>query len=120
VYIPNLVTKHGQTTGFSVHDHVSEIERFVGAPFLDYVLYNCQIPSKKVARRYAKEKAYLVKFSKRVFDKATYKAVSGNFLGEMVYRNKADLLPAVRSLIRHDSEAVGRALIELYNHSRNL
>jgi uncharacterized cofD-like protein len=38
VYVSNLVTKDGQTAGFTVSDHAAEIERFAGTEFLDYVI----------------------------------------------------------------------------------
>lgn len=117
VYVSNLVTKQGQTAGFTVSDHAAEIERFVGAPFLDYVLYNNQIPTKAVACRYAQEGAYIVKVDKAKLKKATYKSVPGNFLGQMVEAKKCDVLPVTRSLIRHDSESVASALIDLYSHA---
>ena len=114
VYISNLVTKHGQTKNFTVSDHVSEIERFVGSNFIDYVLYNEQIPSKNIALRYAKENAFLVKFDKDKLKKAKYEAIPGNFLGQMAKHNKSDVLPATRQLIRHDEQAVAQAIIALY------
>lgn len=115
VYVSNLVTKQGQTEGFTVGDHASEIERFVGAPFLDFVLYNEQIPTKKVTRRYEAEDAFLVKVDKKALNKASYTSIPGNFLGKMASKNKADLLLVERSLIRHDADAVANALIDLYD-----
>jgi uncharacterized cofD-like protein len=115
VYVSNLVTKHGQTTGFTVSNHASEIERFVGVPFLDYVLYNEQTPAKSIAHRYKEENAFLVKIDKIALEEAKYKAIAGNFLGKMAKSNKSDILPATRQLIRHDAEAVANALIALYN-----
>lgn len=117
VYVSNLVTKQGQTAGFAVSDHAAEIERFVGAPFLDYVLYNKQVPTKVVAGKYAQEGAYVVKADKAKLKKATYRSMSGNFLGQMVEAKKCDTLPVTRSLIRHDSESVASALIDLYDHA---
>ena len=113
VYVSNLVTKNGQTTGFTVSDHAQEIERFVGAPFLDYVIYNEQKPTKKVAQRYKEEGAYIVKIDKKIRSK--YKVISGNFLGEMKPKSKHDILPATRSLIRHDAKAIANALMNLAN-----
>ncbi|MEI7689921.1 MAG: gluconeogenesis factor YvcK family protein [Candidatus Saccharibacteria bacterium] len=117
VYVSNLVTKEGQTTGFTVSDHASEIERFVGSKFLDFVLYNCQKPDKAVAHRYREEKAYLVRADEAVMKKASYKAVPGDFLGQIANRNKADKLLTKRSLIRHDAQAAASALIKLYECS---
>lgn len=116
VYVSNLVTKHGQTTGFTVSDHANEIERFVGEPFLDYVIYNEQIPTKTLARRYEEENAFLVEVDKDELAKAQYTAIPGNFLGEMASNNETDTLLAVtRSLIRHDADAVANAIITLYD-----
>lgn len=117
VYVSNLVTKQGQTEGFSVSDHAKEIERFVGAPFLDYVLYNEQTPAKEVASRYKAENAFLVKVDKIALKKASYESVAGNFLGEMASKNKADVLIPARSLIRHDARAVAKAIVDLYKSS---
>jgi len=114
IYISNLVTKNGQTEGFTVSDHANEIERFVGKPFLDYVIYNEQIPSKEVAQKYKEENAFLVKTDKKTLKKATYKAISGEFLGQMASKNTSDLLLTKRSLIRHDATAVAEAIIKLY------
>ena len=113
VYVSNLVTKDGQTTDFTVSNHASEIERFVGAPFLDYVLYNQQEPAKDVAYKYKAEKAFLVKVDYDALSKAAYMGVAGDFLGEIASGHKADKFPVTRSLIRHDSEAIVQALISL-------
>lgn len=117
VYVSNLVTKHGQTDGFTVGDHVCEIERFVGAPFLDYVFYNKQTPARSISHRYKEEKAFLVKVDKGALTKANYTAIAGDFLGKMARRKKSDKLPVKRSLIRHDADAVANALIAIFNQT---
>lgn len=114
VYVANLVTKDGQTNNFTVSDHVSEIERFVGSPFLDYVLYNEQAPTEEMSLKYEAEKAFLVKPDVEVLNSSPYGVVAGNFLGSMATKNKADKLPVTRSLIRHDIEAIAKAIIDLY------
>lgn len=119
VYVCNLVTKQGQTENFSVSDHACEIERLAGSNFLDYVLYNEQIPDKNLAKRYAKEKAYLVEVDKNNLKKANYKSLAGNFLGQIAKKESADSLPVTRSLIRHDSDAVAKAILRIFeNNSR--
>lgn len=118
VYVANLVTKKGQTEGFTVSDHAKEIERFVGCEFLDYVLYNHQQPSDELARRYKAEGAYLVRASKKELMKRSYTAVPGEFLGAVAASHTSDVLPVTRSLIRHDSNAVARAIMEIYKNAR--
>jgi len=114
IYVSNLVTKDGQTAGFKVSDHANEIERFVGGSFLDYVLYNKQQPDESAIHRYEAEKAYLVQADEDALFKANYTAIAGNFLGNIASENGVDrLLPVTRSLIRHDTEAIARAIISL-------
>ncbi|QQG50628.1 MAG: YvcK family protein [Candidatus Saccharibacteria bacterium] len=117
VYVSNLVTKKGQTEGFTVSDHADEIERFAGAAFLDYVLYNEQVPENELAKRYEAEDAYLVPIDRDVLAKKSYKTVAGDFLGAMASEHKGDMLPVTRSLIRHDSSAVAKAIIGIYNNA---
>lgn len=118
VYVSNLVTKKGQTEGFTVSDHADEIERFAGAPVLDYVLYNQQQPGAELAKRYEAEDAYLVEVDTKALAAKNYKAIGGNFLGAVAEEHKNDVLPVTRSLIRHDSAAVAGALMGLYNDVR--
>lgn len=115
IYVSNLVTKRGQTEGFSVADHADEIERFAGRPFLDYVLYNEQQPDEQLAERYRQEDAYLVAINHEQLKDRPYTAVGGSFLGLVMEKERADKLPVTRSLIRHDSAAVANAIIELYD-----
>ncbi len=118
MYVNNLVTKQGQTEGFAVSDHASEIERFAGGQFLDYVLYNEQMPDKAVMKRYEEEKAFPVKADKGALKKAHYQAIGDNFLGTMATRNKADVLLTNRSLIRHEASAVAKLIMDIYETER--
>lgn len=118
VYVCNLVTKQGQTAGFSVSDHAAEIERFGGGEFLDYVLYNEQQPTDDIAARYHGEGAYLVEFDTAELRAAHYKARAGEFLGTMAEGHTGDMLPVTRSLIRHDATAVASALMDIYRYEQ--
>lgn len=114
VYVCNLVTKEGQTNGFTVSDHAAEIERFGGGRFLDAVLYNSQVPSERILERYRSENAYPVEVDHDMLAKAPYNAIGGNFLGQIVEYNAADQhLPVTRNLIRHNPVAVASALVSL-------
>jgi len=114
VYVSNLVSKRGQTDGFTVSDHASEIERFAGTEFLDYVLYNEQAPTEQVAARYEEEGGYVTEADIPAMAAKHYKAVGGNFLGAMATEKSGDSLIGKRSLIRHDADAVAKMIIELY------
>jgi uncharacterized cofD-like protein len=114
LYVSNLVTKKGQTDGFTVSDHVAEIERFAGERCIDYVLYNQQRPSPVLAQRYKSENAYIVKVDEAVLAQQHFRAIGGNFLGEMAKNTIGDTLPVTRSYIRHNAHAVAHAIMDLY------
>lgn len=119
IYVANLVSKQGQTDGFTVSDHAAEIERFAGRPFLDYVLYNQQPPSEEVAKRYEEEGGYVTLADIDVLNMKHYQAIGGNFLGEMASSNSADTLIGKRSLIRHDAKAVAKLILDTYARDEN-
>lgn len=118
IYVSNLVTKQGQTEGFSVADHADEIERFAGHQFIDFVLYNQQQPDAELAERYRQEDAYLVEARHDELQNRHYTALGGAFLGLVAEKEHADMLPVTRSLIRHDPAAVANAIIEVYDSIR--
>jgi len=115
IYVANLVSKQGQTDGFTVSDHASEIERFAGSEILDYVLYNQEAPSEEVAKRYEEEGGYVTRADTETLSTQHYEAVGGNFLGRMASAEKADSLIEHRSLIRHDAKAVAKLILDLYH-----
>jgi len=118
VYVSNLVSKHGQTDRFTVSDHAAEIERFAGYPFLDYVIYNDEVPSDDIAARYKEEGGYITEVDTKVLEKAHYKTVAGSFLGKMANVHKGDSIPVTRSYIRHDTAAVAKTILETYKRER--
>jgi uncharacterized cofD-like protein len=113
-YVSNLVSKRGQTDGFTVSDHAAEIERFAGTHFLDYVLYNQEAPTETVAKRYEEEGGYITLADVAKLSTQHYEPVGGNFLGAMAKASEGDTLIGRRSLIRHDAKAVAKLILELY------
>lgn len=119
VYVNNLVTKAGQTTGFTVFDHASEIERFAGGPCLDAVIYNSKRPDAATMQRYKEEGAEIVKADRRRLEAQPYTAIAGQFLDQPVTNvAKVDGLGVRRNLIRHNPERVAKAIINLATISK--
>lgn len=113
VFVSNLVNKPRHTAGFGVHDYAAEIERLIGSPILTHVLYNQDMPSEDLLQKYAVEEEYPVAVDKTVLQKVHYKAIGGHFLShDPPPRNQNDSF-IHRSLIRHDSDAIAKALIKL-------
>jgi uncharacterized cofD-like protein len=114
VLICNLVNKERHTVGFEVQDYADEVERYIGGESIDYVVYNTEEPDVPLLKKYIKDREYPVKFDSSVLSGSHYKAIGGHFLSHTkTERNKNDSIPD-RSLIRHDSNKVALALMDIY------
>jgi len=118
LYVSNLVSKKGQTDKFTVSDHAAEIERFAGNEFLDYVVYNSEMPTPRIAARYKEEGGYITEVDTDQLRRAHYQIAAGKFLGKIAEVHKGDSIAATRSLIRHDADAVAQSIMEIYRNER--
>ncbi len=113
VYVCNLVTKPGQTDGFSVADYAEEIERFVGAPVLDFVVFKTEKPSAKLMKRYAHDGEFLVEYDDESLNNASYRAIGCELIDDQPVSSAAnDAIASSRSLIRHDTEKTAQILVD--------
>lgn len=113
VQVVNLVTKPGQTDGWTVSDYVNEIERFAGKGVIDYVLYNTEKPTEKMLKQYAADGEYPVGYKAAELKKASYKAIGKDLVSsEIPEISPHDKLE--RTLIRHDADAVARQLMRIF------
>ncbi len=108
VYVANLMTKRGQTTGMGVAEHVAEIARYTGR-VPDAVLVNTSPLPTDLVGRYAADDEYPVNFN---CESESCRVVPADLLAdEVVQKSSGDVLK--RSLIRHDSRKIARKLIGL-------
>lgn len=116
VYVANLVTKPGPTEAYKVHDFADEIERLVGDKFLDYVLYNTEMPSDELMNKYAHKGEYGIELDRVTLKKRHYRSKGADLLAKKVWTGSqgSDPLASVRSFIRHDSDAIARQLMRIY------
>jgi len=99
VYIANLMTQPGETTNYSVAEHLRAIQEHVKPRIVDFVLANRQSVSPAVARRYLREGAAPV----------TVDAVQLRRMGVKVLLE--DLLEE-QEKIRHNSARLARVLLD--------
>lgn len=111
IYVVNLMTKHGQTEGFTAKDHVRELEKYLGERVLDVALVNkSKSLPKSLLKRYEEEKAKEVKDDLNGRD--GLKVLKRSLISSKVYsKPKSDKLK--RSLIRHDSDKLAKAIVSL-------
>jgi uncharacterized cofD-like protein len=117
LYVCNLVTKPGQTAGYTVTDFANEIERFAARPMLDVVLFNTETPSEELLQRYAKSGEMAVTYDGDGGATMSYEVVGAPLLSGKVWQNTntADPIANARTLIRHDSKALASAIIDIYD-----
>ncbi len=113
LFVMNLMTKFGQTTGFKASDFISEVKKYVGRT-PDYCLINNadKFP-KGILKKYKAEQAELVEND---LNGSGIKVIKRNLVSSKVYiKPKSDKI--IRSLIRHDSNKLAKAVVDLLTSS---
>jgi uncharacterized cofD-like protein len=102
VYIVNLMTKRGETGGYTASQHVEAIAKYAGRVPDAVLVHRGPIPE-ELAQRYRAEQAERV-----IVDKEKLLA-----LGVPLIR-PADMMSST-SLVRHDPERTAAALLDLFD-----
>ncbi len=100
VYVCNVATQPGETTGYAVHDHVETLERYVGGGLFDYVLANSNL-TMQLSPTAQEAGVHRVAFDRR--------RAAGN--GHQVRYVLADLVSA-KITTHHDSDKLALALMK--------
>ncbi|MDP2671622.1 MAG: YvcK family protein [bacterium] len=109
IFVMNLMTKYGQTFGWTATKFVAEIERYLDKPCLDFVLINNQELPEEILQRYKQEGDEPVKDD---LEDDGYKIIRTDLLASSpVQKTAGDSLK--RSLIRHDTEKIASAIMEI-------
>jgi uncharacterized cofD-like protein len=110
VYIANLMTQPGETSGYALADHLRAIQRHAPHRVIDWVIANRQPVSPEVAKRYRAQGAEPVKIDIPELQKLGYRVVLDNLLEE-------------HGVIRHNPARLARLLLEEFlsghRHSRH-
>lgn len=107
VYISNLMTKPGETSGYDLVDHVREIIKYLNGDALDAVLASSSDVSAKMARIYARKRQAPVSAARvKLLAKDTRAAVFLRDLGSGTH------------LVRHDTDRLRRAIREIMRRKK--
>ena len=99
IYVCNLMTQPGETTGYSVSDHINALIKHGGKRLFDYVIVNKEESSKDLALKYKEEGAYSVTVDKKRIKDMGIKTIEGNLLSGKGY-------------IRHDSDELAKLILK--------
>jgi len=101
IYVLNLMTKYGETMGYSASHHVERIRHYGGRVPDAVLVHDGPIPAHLLAR-YESDEAHRVEVDRLRLEE----------LGVRIIRS-AELMSAT-SLVRHDPQRVGEALVDLF------
>ena len=109
VFILNLMTRYGQTYGFTAKDHIQILEKYLGENCLDFILVNSKLISRVALRGYEKEQELPVRDDLK---DSYFKVIRTDFLSEKETKKiPGDILK--RSLVRHDSNKLAKIILKL-------
>jgi len=101
VYIANLMTQPGETSGYALADHLRAIQQHVPGRVIDWVIANGHTISPLVARRYRAQGAEPV-------------AVNLPMLHKLGFRVILDDLVEEHGVLRHDTKRLSRLLLQRF------
>jgi uncharacterized cofD-like protein len=108
VYFVNLMWQPGETINFSASRHVAAINKHAHRNLLDCVVLNTAPISKQLQTKYAAQEVWPVENDFEALEAMGVKVVTGDLVGDS-------------SLVRHDSQAAARIVVDLATrmHARN-
>ncbi len=103
LYVCNLMTQKGETTGYSVSDHVKAIHDHVGASFIDFVICQNERFNKDILLRYEQEEAKQVEFDGEKLQDMGVQCIHDNEL--------VSITP--HQYIRHNNKVLAQLIYEI-------
>lgn len=102
IYICNVMTQPGETSGYTVGDHLKALVDHIGGGVVDFVLANTGTPAADVLKKYEKAHAYLVSIDRKKVES----------LGASLI--EADLLGPAREAVQ-DTNVLAEELMQIHN-----
>jgi uncharacterized cofD-like protein len=99
VYVANLMTQPGETSGYALADHLRAIRQHTSRRVIDWVVANRQAISPEVAKRYRAQGAEPVAVNLGELQKLGYRVILDNLLEE-------------HGVIRHNPDRLSQLLFE--------
>jgi uncharacterized cofD-like protein len=115
VFILNLMSKYGQTHGFTASRYLSALEEHLQTPFTHVLISTKELPL-EVLQYYANsENSFPIENDLR---EDRYAIVTGDFLSDRTFRpDPGDKLK--RSLLRHDPDKLAKALVGVFEREED-
>ena len=114
VFVLNLMTKFGQTTGFTGSDYLFELYKYLAGGVIQTILVSKPFKLRgDVLKRYKEEKAEIVDDDLDFSNQSPKPMIiRADLVSDKIYeKQKGDVL--ARSLIRHDPDKLAKAIVSL-------
>ena len=105
IYVCNIMTQPGETEGYSVADHIKEIDRISKQKLFDAVLVHRKPPTALSLEKYALENSHPVYLDRREIAELNRRIVMANVMEEDQERGR----------VRHSSSQLARVLLRWYS-----
>ncbi len=105
IYVCNVMTQIGETDNFTASMHLEKLTKYLHQNCIDYALVNKSILSKKIAAKYQKEGAYMVKDDLQAKFGNRTNIIRQELLSEYNYA-------------RHDSNKVAESIMEIIHKEK--
>lgn len=102
IYVCNVMTQPGETNDYTASDHVNTVLSQAGMPIFDYVMVNVEEPSETLRNRYAGVGSQWVLPDVEKIRALGLRPITGSFISQS-------------SVVRHDSDRLAEAIIEVIN-----
>lgn len=99
IYISNIMTQPGETSNFSVSDHLKELRKYGGKEIVNCVIANNEEISEDLKEKYIKENSIQVKVDKKKIQDMNMELVLG------------DLIKVDNGFVKHDTEKLAGLII---------
>lgn len=81
LYVCNVMTQPGETTGYTVGDHLKALIDHIGGGVIDFVLANDGMPREEVLKKYAKAHAFPVEIDRKKVQSLGVTLIEADLLG---------------------------------------
>jgi len=99
VYICNVMTQPGETTGYKASDHLKALLEHLGFNPFSFVIINTKKPSEEIIKKYRETGADFVEPDLEEISKLKIKVLTGNLINE-------------GNLVRHDSYKISEFIVK--------
>lgn len=115
ILVTNIMTKFGQTNGFSASDFLTILNSYLGVrngrDGIDILIVNTKKPTPALLKKYKLGKAVFIQPDIEAIKKKGARVIAGDFLANgSIKKVKGDALK--RSMLRHDSEKIAKAIFD--------